>query len=85
MASREMKTVSVRIGGVEHRIRGEAPGEYIEYLAQQVDKEMSRVSKSHPNITKTRAAILVALNMADELEKLKNEYQELVELMDEAQ
>lgn len=84
MASREYKTVTVRIGGVEHRIRGEASREYMEHLAQHVDRQMQAIQRKTPNLTKTRAAILVCLNLADELERLKKEYQELVQLMEEA-
>ena len=84
MPPKETKTISVRIAGLDHRIRGEASRAYMEHLAQLIDGKIAGVMEKTPNMTKTRAAILVSLNLADELEKLKKEYKDLVELMEEA-
>lgn len=85
MASKEGNTtVRVRIGGEEHAVRGNAPAEYIRELASIVDGNIKIVQRNNPNLTRHRVAILVALNMADELEKLRTEYEELLQLVEEA-
>ncbi len=86
LAERESSvSVRVRIGGEEHPIRGDASAEYIQKIARIVDQRLAAVQNSNANLTRFRAAILVAINLADELEKIKEEHSELLRLMEEAQ
>lgn len=86
LADRETAvTVRVRIGGEEHPIRGHASEEYIQKIAGIVDQRLSAVQDANANLTRFRAAILVAINLADELERVKEEHSELLRLMEEAQ
>lgn len=83
-SNKESVTVRVRISGEEHPIRGKASKEYIKNLAHIVDNHIKFVQKSNPNLTRHRMAILAAINIADELEKLRAEYNDLLEIMEDA-
>ncbi len=77
-------TVQVHIAGEEHSIKGKATTEYIKELAAIVDTKIKQIKKNNPNLTRHRMAILAAINLADELQKIKAEYQELLQIMEEA-
>ncbi len=77
-------TVRVCIGGEEHPIKGDASVEYIRSLAHIVDTHMKSIQEGNPKLTRHRVAILTALNLADELEKVRAEYKELLQIMEEA-
>lgn len=68
-----LKTTHVRIFGQEYIIKGDEDSEYIEKLAQRVDGTMRQVARRTPGISSTKVAVLAALNLADELKKLRAE------------
>ncbi|NWF75069.1 MAG: cell division protein ZapA [Nitrospirae bacterium] len=72
-----MGSTEVYILGQKYTIRGDAPEEYIKQLAAFVDKKLKEVYNAVPNVTPVKASILAALDIADELFKLKNEHEEL--------
>lgn len=76
--------VRVQIAGEEHVIKGNAPEEYILELGRIVDEKFRAVQQKSPNLTRHRTAILAAINLADELQRVKAEYQELLKIMEEA-
>jgi cell division protein ZapA len=82
--AQEVKSVRVHILGEEHIVRGQASEEYIKALAASVNERMVEVQKSNPLLPRYRVAILVALNLLNELEKLRAEHEELLALMEEA-
>jgi cell division protein ZapA len=79
-----MGSTEVYILGQKYTIKGEAPEEYIRELAAFVDKKLKDVYASSPNITPVKASILAALDIADELYKLKNQQEELTKLEEKA-
>lgn len=81
----EVRSVRVQILGEEHVVRGQASEEYIKSLAAAVNARLVEVQRSNPLLPRHRVAILVALNLLNELEKLKTEHEELLALMEEAQ
>lgn len=81
---REVTTVKVNIAGEDHLIKGKASEKYIEELAEIVDLQIKQAHKLSPNLTRHQKAILVAINLADELQKVKSEYKELLQIMEEA-
>ncbi|NMA61547.1 MAG: cell division protein ZapA [Firmicutes bacterium] len=83
-SARETTSVRVQIFGEEHIIKGQASQEYIEELALLVDLRLEEVQRSNPMLPRHQIAILVAINLANELEKLKGEYKELLALLEEA-
>ncbi|HHU62407.1 MAG: cell division protein ZapA [Bacillota bacterium] len=85
MSSKEkINSVRVQIFGEELMVKGQASVDYIENMASLVDAMLSEVQESSPSLPRHRVAILVALNLASELEKLKVNYEDLLALIDEA-
>ncbi|HHT42562.1 MAG TPA: cell division protein ZapA [Firmicutes bacterium] len=80
----DVRSVRVQILGEEHIVKGQASEEYIKTLAASINARLEEVQKSNPLLPRHRTAILVALNLLNELEKLKAEHEELLALMEEA-
>lgn len=80
----EVRSVRVQIFGEEHILKGQASKEYIENLASLVDSRLEEVQKINPLLPRHRVAILVAINLANELEKLSAEHADLLALLEEA-
>lgn len=78
-----MGSVEVYILGQKYTIKGEASEEYIRKLASYVDERLKEVHTSLPNITPVKATILTALNIADELFRLKNEQEKLAKFIED--
>ncbi len=72
-----MGSVEITILGQQYRITGDAPDEYIKELARFVDERVREIHEKAPGITPQKAAILAALNIADELYRYKKEQNEL--------
>jgi cell division protein ZapA len=81
--SQEIQKITVDIFGEKHVVRGEGTVEYIQGLAHEVDKKMCLISERIPRLSLHQVAILAALNLADELAKLREEYETLLQLLGE--
>ena len=79
-----MGSTEVYILGQKYTIKGDEPEEYIRELASFVDKKLKEVYNSSPNITPVKASILAALDIADELFKMKNQQAELTKIEEKA-
>jgi cell division protein ZapA len=79
-----MGSTEVYILGQKYTIKGDEPEEYIRDLASFVDKKLKEVYNSSPNITPVKASILAALDIADELFKMKNQQAELSKIEEKA-
>ena len=64
----EKKVHKLRIAGDEYRIVSDESTEYMQSLAHEVDLKMASILKG-PHISTTQAAILVALQYADDAAK----------------
>ncbi len=60
-------SVEVEIFGTVYPVRGEHDREYLEKLADVVDHKMREIGSHAPTVDTGKIAILVALNLADEL------------------
>lgn len=76
----------VRIGGLEYTIKGKESEEYLHKVAICVDKKMREIEKTHFNLSTSMLAVLVSINLADdvlksedEIAKLKDEIERLRE------
>ncbi len=78
-----MGSTEVYILGQKYTIKGDAPEEYIKELATFVDKKLKEIYSVSPNITPVKASILAALDIADELFRLRNEQEELAKHIEE--
>ena len=75
------KIIKVEIIGNSYpiRVKGGKEEKYIKRLAQYVDSKMRKLTPSGSQVFSSKLAVKAALNIADELHKLKRE----VELSDE--
>lgn len=79
----EVQKLEVDIYGTKHTVRGEGSPEYIRGLAHEVDRKMRLLAERLPRISAEQLAILTALNLADELAKLREEQEALLEVVGE--
>lgn len=79
----QVAKVTVAIFNEDYVVRGEEDPEYIQMLASYVDRRMRMIYQRNPNLSSTKVAVLTALNLADELNKLQEDYDELVRAMEE--
>lgn len=79
---KSINRVKVRINGEDYYIRGTVSTEYIKQVADYVDKKMSDLSRNYSDLSRTRIAVLTALNITDELFRLKDEYEEFLTTFD---
>jgi cell division protein ZapA len=75
--------VMVEIFGEEYTVKGTENPEYIQMLASYVDRRMKMIQQRNPNLSNTKLAVLTALNLADELNKLQEDYDEIVKALEE--
>lgn len=69
--------------GQEYRIKGTEPEGYIVQLAAYVDKKLHQMIQKNPQLPLSKAAVLAAINIADEYQKLQEDYEALVQLIEE--
>lgn len=75
--------VNVKIGDEEYVLRGDATPEYMRQLAQIVHETFARLQSTYVNVPRHRIAVLTAIHLADEVQKLRRENDELVSLLEE--
>ncbi|MCL6600854.1 cell division protein ZapA [Alicyclobacillus macrosporangiidus] len=83
MGTENNHRIRVTICGQEYTLRGPASEAHLREVAQLVDAVMQRVAAANPNLDLRRQAVLAALNIADDLVRLQQEYRELLELLDQ--
>jgi cell division protein ZapA len=71
------QVVEVKIYNQTYYIRGEGDTEYIEQLAAYVDLKMREVAAGTMTADSLRVAILAALNIADELSKMRRKIDQI--------
>lgn len=80
---KELVKVMVEIFGEEYTIKGAEDPEYIQLLADKVDRKMRDLYQKSPNLGVSKLAILTAINLEDELSKLQEDFDQLVHLLEE--
>lgn len=78
-----MGSTEVYILGQKYIVKGDATEEHIKKLAAYVNEKLKEVYDSSPNITPVKASILAAINIADELHRLKDEQENLTRHIEE--
>lgn len=79
----EVNKVTVEIFNEEYVVKGSENPDYIIMLASYVDRRMKMIQQRNPNLSTTKVAVLTSLNLADELNKLQEDYDELIKTMEE--
>ena len=64
-----MNTVTVNINGVEYNLRGKEDEKYLLDVAAYVDSKIREISVNNKKLSIGSAAVLTAVNIADELFK----------------
>ncbi|MBL4938161.1 cell division protein ZapA [Clostridium sp. YIM B02515] len=77
-----MNIINVNINGMEYNLRGEESEEYLHKVARYVDKKLKAIIEGNSKLSVASAAVLTALNVADEMFKYDIAYEEVVERMD---
>ncbi len=77
MESSPTQVVEVKIYNQTYYIRGEGDIEYIHELAAYVDQRMNEVAAGTMTADSLRVAILAALNIADELYKMRRKIEQI--------
>ncbi|MGI5922272.1 MAG: cell division protein ZapA [Syntrophomonadaceae bacterium] len=80
---KKITKVTVSIFNEEYIVKGDENPEYIQMLAAYIDRRMRMIQQRNPNLTNTKIAVLTAINLADELNKLQEDYDQLVKALEE--
>lgn len=75
--------VTVQINKREYTIIGSETKEHVEMIAKKLDDKMQEMKQGNKHLDATKLAVLTALNTMNEFVKLKEEYDELVTLIEE--
>ncbi|HHX96169.1 MAG TPA: cell division protein ZapA [Clostridia bacterium] len=79
---KEKNRLKVMIYGEEYTIKGSADPTHIKKVANFVDQKMEQISHTNSFLSIKQIAVLVALNLADELLCLREDYDELIKILD---
>lgn len=79
---REAQRIVVEIYGNSYPLKTDN-SDRLEKLAAEVDRKMKQMARSVRSFDDRKIAVLTALQIAEEYQDLRADYDELVELMDE--
>lgn len=77
------KRVVVSIFDQEYVVKSHEEEEYIQRLASYLDQKMRDIKRKSPQLTAAKVAVLTALNLTNDFFKVQEEYEELVELIED--
>ncbi|MCL5934920.1 MAG: cell division protein ZapA [Firmicutes bacterium] len=80
--SEQINRVEVEIFGDYHTLKGNESPEYMVMVAQIVNKKMVEISRRNTKLSTNKVAVLTAVNLVDELLKLQEQYNDLLQMMD---
>jgi len=78
-----MRSVEVEILGQNYSIKTEEDEAYIKNLAKYVDERLKEIYSVAPNVSHTKAAIMAAFGIADELFKIKIKHEDFDRMIEE--
>ncbi len=78
-----MRSVKVQVLGQIYSIKTDEDEAYIKSLAEYVDGKLKEIYSVVPNINQTKATVMAAFGIADELFKLRMEQENLDKLIEE--
>ncbi len=82
-AKEKVNRVKVKIHHDEYTIKGNAAPRHIERVAAFVDEKMRQIEMRNPHLPLSKVAVLSAVNITDELFRLREDYEALIKLLDE--
>jgi len=78
-----LRAVEVQILGQSYSIKTDEEEAYIKALARYVDEKLREIYSAVPNVHPTKAAIMAAFGIADELFKLRAQQEALDRMIEE--
>lgn len=79
-----MNKIKAVIYGQDYQIKGKASVEHLRMVAMLVDHKMNEIGEVNPRLDLNRVAVLAAVNVADEYLKLRQEYEELLRILEQS-
>ncbi len=61
--------IKITVGGTDYSILAEDDAKYVKELGKELDKSFAQIMKANSRISTTQAAVLLALDYADECKK----------------
>ena len=83
MRDEEKNKITVDIYGHQYRMVGKASAAHLRTVAHYVDEKMRSIANGNARLDTSKLAVLSALNIADEFFQLKQEYEELLRILEE--
>ncbi|MBA4543742.1 MULTISPECIES: cell division protein ZapA [Thermoactinomyces] len=77
--------LTVEIYGQQYHLTGKASPGHMRQVAGHVDEKMRQIADNNPRLDATKLAVLSAVNIADDYLKLKQEYDEIMHLIEDEQ
>lgn len=74
--------VEVEIFGEYYTLKGDSSPDEMIAVAQYVNRKMKQLAGVNARLSKSQVAVLAALNLADELNKLRQEYDSMVKILE---
>ncbi len=71
----------VDIYGQQYRLSGRASVNHMRMVAGYVDDKMNEISQGNTRLDTAKIAVLAAVNIADEYFRLRQEYEELLKIL----
>ncbi len=78
-----MRSVEVQILGQSYYIKTDGDEDYVKSLAVYIDEKLKEIYSVAPNVNQTKATVMAAFGIADELFKLRMERENLDRMIDE--
>ena len=78
-----MRSIEVQILGQSYAIKTDEEDVYIKSLARYVDEKLKEIYSVAPNISQTKATVMAAFGIADELFKLRMEQEDMDRMIEE--
>lgn len=82
MSDNEKNRLSVDIYGQQYRMLGKASPTYLRSVAAFVDEKMRDIAGGNARLDTAKLAVLAAINITDEYFRLKEEYEELLRILE---
>ena len=84
MSANTHNRVTVHILGEAYVVKGKASSDHIRKLGTYVDEIMSEIQQRSPCLSTMQVAILAAVNIAAELHRVREDYDELLQLLQDS-
>ena len=78
-----MRSIEIQILGQNYAIKTDEDEAYIKSLARFVDEKLKEIYSVAPNVNQTKASVMAAFGIADELFKLKMEQENMYKMIEE--